>query len=170
MSANPRQPTIGDIRRLRFWTGKGLSQTTVLDLERFAVALSQSGLAKYFRWTHSWLLRNDRHLPDRILPAGDVRRMIRLEQNLRNRALLLLPYGTGLQVSEACGLRWRDINLLADPVQFAFTGKGRRSRTILLPHSVASELIRLGDDCGLTESFCNRGWASPSTAREFSES
>ena len=85
------------------------------------------------------------------MPADDVRRMIRLEQNLRNRVLLLLLYGTGLRVSEACGLRWRDIGLLADPVQLTVTGKGRRTRTIPLPRSVVGELMRLYDDRGATE-------------------
>ena len=163
-----------DIRRLRSWTGKGLAQTTALDLERFAVALSESGLASIsvgrtlaavrslFRFAARIgycanvaagidLPRNDSTLSDRIMPAGDVRRMIRLEQHLRNRVLLLLLYGTGLRVSEACGLRWRDIDLEADPVQITVTGKGRQTRTISLPYAVGYELPRLCNGCGPEE-------------------
>ena len=102
-----------DIRRLRSWTGKRLSQTAVLDLERFAVALSESGLASIsvgrtlaavrslFRFAARVgyctnvaagidLPRNDIHLADRILSADDVRRLIQMAPNLRNRVLLLL--------------------------------------------------------------------------------
>ena len=93
-----------DIRPLRTWTGKGMGQTSGLDLESFAAALSESGLASIsvgrtlaavrslFRFAARVghcsntaagidLPRNERQLSDRILAAEDVRRMIRLERN-----------------------------------------------------------------------------------------
>jgi integrase/recombinase XerD len=149
-----------DIRRLLSWTGKGLAQTTALELERFAVALSESGLASIsvgrtlaavrslFRFAARVgyctnaaagidLPRSNNHLSDRILPAKDVQRMIRLEPDLRNRVLMLLLYGTGLRVSEACGLRWREIRVHLESVQLTVTGKGRRTRTIPLSNAMA---------------------------------
>lgn len=47
-------------------------------------------------------------LAERILSEADVMRMIVLETNPRNRALLTVLYGAGLRISEACDLRWRD--------------------------------------------------------------
>jgi integrase/recombinase XerD len=163
-----------DIRRLRSWTGKTLSETTVLDLERFAVALSESGLASIsvgrtlaavrslFRFAArvgycanvaagTDLPRNDSPLSARILSAEDIRRMIQLEPNLRNRVLMLLLYGTGLRVSEACGLCMRDIQMHLDSAQLTVTGKGRRIRTISLPPEVGDELLKLCNGTGSEE-------------------
>ena len=49
-------------------------------------------------------------LAERILPEAGTLRLIALEANPRNRALLTLLYGGGLRIAEACGLRWRDLS------------------------------------------------------------
>ena len=48
-------------------------------------------------------------LAERILAETDVLRMLALEVEPRNRALLTLLYGAGLRISEPCGLKWRDL-------------------------------------------------------------
>jgi integrase/recombinase XerC/integrase/recombinase XerD len=55
----------------------------------------------------------------RALPAGP------------QRVLILLLYGGGLRVSEACGLRWRD--LVTDSHALRVHGKGGRTRIVALP-------------------------------------
>ena len=47
-----------------------------------------------------------RTLAERILPEGDVHRLLALEPHPRNRALLTLLYVAGLRVSELCALQW----------------------------------------------------------------
>jgi site-specific recombinase XerD len=89
------------------------------------------------------LPRKDDSLADRIVPADSIRRMIQLEPEPRNRALLALIYGTGLRVSEACGLRWRDLQGRVDGGQLTVRGKGRRTRAVLLSRGIWSELVEL---------------------------
>src|SRR5215204_1982979 len=48
-------------------------------------------------------------LAERILDEAAVHRMLALEPNARNRALLILLYGGGLRIAELTGLRWRDL-------------------------------------------------------------
>ena len=55
------------------------------------------------------LPRTEPALSERIIPQEDVRRMIALEPEGRNRVLLAVLYAAGLRVSEACGLRWRNL-------------------------------------------------------------
>jgi integrase/recombinase XerD len=71
-------------------------------------------------------------LAERILNEPDVLRMIALEPKLRNRVLLTLLYGAGLRISEACGLRWRDLAGRDRAAQATVFGKGGKTRVILL--------------------------------------
>lgn len=49
-------------------------------------------------------------LAERILDMDAVLHMLALERNVRNKALLRLLYLGGLRISEACGLRVRDLS------------------------------------------------------------
>jgi integrase/recombinase XerD len=71
-------------------------------------------------------------LAERILNEPDVLRMIALEPKLRNRVLLTLLYGAGLRISEACGLRWRDLSERDKAGQATVFGKGGKTRVVLL--------------------------------------
>jgi integrase/recombinase XerD len=51
-------------------------------------------------------------LAERTLSEADVHRLLALEPNARNRALLRLAYAGGLRVPELVALRWRDLQAL----------------------------------------------------------
>jgi len=87
-------------------------------------------------------------LAERIIPEASVHRLIALEPSQRNRTLLLLLYAAGLRISEACALRWRDLQARDDAGQLTVFGKGGKTRVIPLPQSVWGELqaVRLKDD------------------------
>ena len=51
-------------------------------------------------------------------------------KGLRDRALLALLYGSGLRVSEACGLRLGDLSLAMDPAILRVLGKGGKERLV----------------------------------------
>ena len=80
---------------------------------------------------------------ERILTQMQVQRLIALETSDRNRAILLLLYGGGLRVSELCQLKWRDLQERGDKGQATVFGKGGKTRFVLLPSSVWSELKTL---------------------------
>ena len=71
-------------------------------------------------------------LAERIMEESDTMRMIALETNARNHALLTIIYGAGLRISEACALRWRDLVARGDAGQATIFGKGGKTRAILL--------------------------------------
>jgi integrase len=83
-------------------------------------------------------------LAERILEENDVIRLIALEPDPRNHALLRLGYIAGLRISEICGLRWRDATRrAAGGGQIAVFGKGGKTRVIVLPASIWRELVEL---------------------------
>ena len=82
-------------------------------------------------------------LAERILSEPEVNRIIALEPNRRNRGLLLVLYGSGIRVSELCAMKWQNVQHRDDGCQITVTGKGGRTRTILLPDSVASAIFSL---------------------------
>ncbi|GAB6842140.1 integrase/recombinase XerD [Methylorubrum rhodinum] len=71
-------------------------------------------------------------LAERILAEPDAMRMIALEPDRRNRALLTVLYGAGLRISEGVGLRWRDLTARDSAGQATVYGKGGKTRTVLL--------------------------------------
>src|SRR5712692_5118055 len=72
----------------------------------------------------------------RILSEATVLKMIVLEQDPRNHAILHTLYAAGLRVSELCNLRWRHIIRRDDGVQLdIMSGKGDKQRHILLGES-----------------------------------
>ena len=85
-------------------------------------------------------------LAERILPEADVHRILSLESNPRNHAILLLLYASGIRVSELCGLCWRDIQPNGDGAQVTVFGKGGKTRAVQVPASVAKALADLRAD------------------------
>jgi integrase/recombinase XerD len=87
-------------------------------------------------------------LGERILEEAAVHRLLALEPNRRNHALLRLLYLGGLRISEACGLRWRDLAARGDAGQVTVFGKGGRTRVVLLGPGVWRELVELRGAAG----------------------
>lgn len=80
--------------------------------------------------------KHPNRLAERILPESPIQRMIALEPNARNRALIRLAYASGGRVSEICALTTRDVQLRTDPrsgreaAQITVFGKGGKTRAI----------------------------------------
>jgi integrase/recombinase XerD len=87
-------------------------------------------------------------LAERILSEEQVVRMIALERNPRNHALLRLLYLAALRVSEACALRWAGCKARRGAGQITVIGKRAKVRSILLPASMYRELVVLRGDAG----------------------
>jgi integrase/recombinase XerD len=87
-------------------------------------------------------------LAERILPEESVLRMLALETNKRNHALLRTLYASGLRVSEACALRWRDLTPAGDSGIISVLGKGEKERAVRLLAGVRAELQALRGDAG----------------------
>jgi integrase/recombinase XerD len=157
-----------EIERFRRGAGKPLPALTLSELQIFADSLGHlaptsryralSAIKSLLGFGHQLgylpfdvgralrlpAVRN--RLAERILPEADVHRILSLESNHRNRALLLLLYASGGRVSEVCNLRWRDVQANGDGAQITVFGKGGKTRSIQLPTSVAALLSALRGD------------------------
>lgn len=87
-------------------------------------------------------------LAERILTEENTLRMLALETDKRNHALLRLLYGAGIRVSELCSLKWRDSQAHGDAGQVTVFGKGGKTRSILLSPATWRELVDLRGDGG----------------------
>jgi integrase/recombinase XerD len=85
-------------------------------------------------------------LAERILSEAEVLRIISLEPNPRNRAILLTLYAGGFRVSEICSLKWRHLQERDSTGQITVFGKGGKTRTVLMPRSVWDALQFLQRD------------------------
>lgn len=147
-----------DIERFRAWAGKPLRQIVLAGLQQFSDSLGELAPASRYRTLSAIksllafghrigylpfdvgralrlpAVRN--RLAERILPEAELHRMLSLEPNLRNRAILTLLYASGVRVSELCGLSWRDVQPNGDGGQITVLGKGAITRSIQVPASV----------------------------------
>ena len=87
-------------------------------------------------------------LSERILPEGDIRRIMDSATNLRDSVLLRLFYASGARVSELAGVYWGALmdRGLQDgrPVgQITLLGKGNKTRTIRLSPDTWAVLMQL---------------------------
>jgi len=99
-------------------------------------------------------------LAERIVPRETVLAVLAGEKRPRNRALLGLLYVGGLRVSEACSLRWRDVQVRDGGAQVTVYGKGAKTRVVLLPAALASELAALRGDAD-ADAFVLAGRSGP---------
>lgn len=178
-SPHTQRAYASDVARLLSKTGKPLASITLADLQSFADSVAELSPASrnrplsavksllafahrigYLPFDVGGALRLPAvrgRLAERILSEAGVHRMLSLESNERNRALLTLLYASGVRVSELCGLLWRDIQANGDSAQITVFGKGGKTRAIRLPVSVWELLTRLrGDADGVQPVFRSR--------------
>lgn len=106
-------------------------------------------------------------LAERIIEESSLLRMIDLEPNPRNAAMIALMYGAALRVSELVAVRWRDVQSRSrGEGQVTVFGKGGKTRTVLLSAKTFSRLSRLrggaGDDSFVFASRKGGGRLNPS--------
>lgn len=106
-------------------------------------------------------------LPERILPEGEVYRLLHEAEgeDARNYAMLLLAYAGGLRVAELVGLRWRDLQPRGDAGQLTVQGKGDVTRFVLLPTIAWRTLQALGRGGGDDPVFRSRAGGHLSTVQ-----
>jgi len=162
-----------DLRRFRGQVAKPLAAVSLSDLQDFADSLSAlKGSSRYrvLSAVKSLLAFGHRtgylafdvgrvlklpsvrdNLAQRILREADVHRMLSLEPNERNSALLTLFYASGARVGEICSLAWRDLQPTAQGGQITVLGKGSKTRSIQLPPAVWKQLLKLRGNAAAEE-------------------
>jgi site-specific recombinase XerD len=113
-------------------------------------------------------LRPDRdQLAQRILGEPEIARLIEAAPEGRDRVLLKLLYFSGVRVSEACGLRWRDAAARSEGGQITVFGKGGKTRAVLLKAGVWEMLQLLRGAAGPDEPiFASRRGRGPLDASQ----
>ncbi len=94
------------------------------------------------------LPRPEERRAERILSEAQVQRMLALESDPRNHAILMLLYGGALRVSELCGIRRRNLQAHGEAGQVTVYGKRSKTRSVPLLPSVWREVMALCDGFG----------------------
>jgi integrase/recombinase XerD len=91
-------------------------------------------------------------ISQRILTEATVLKIIVLEQDTRNHAILHVLYAAGLRVSELCNLRWRHVIRRSNGVQLdIMSGKGDKQRHVLLPEGSWNLLSAIREEAADTD-------------------
>lgn len=95
-------------------------------------------------------VKND--LAERIVSQEQIMQMIALEDNPRNQLIIKLLYATGIRNEELRKLKWRDVQRRSDEVtQITVYGKGSKTRSIIVPKSLANALWKFRGDATLDD-------------------
>ena len=80
-------------------------------------------------------------LAERILSYEEVKSIIEGEHHPRNKLLLTTLFICGIRVSELCSLCWRDLKERNEGGQMTVYGKGKKTRTVLIPEPLWTALM-----------------------------
>ncbi len=89
------------------------------------------------------LEKQENTLAERIMSERSVERILANETNTRNYCILSLLYYAGLRAQEICNLQWRHLQERDDAGQLEITGKGKKTRYILLERETWQEVQSL---------------------------
>ena len=86
----------------------------------------------------------------RIPEKDSIFHIINKCENQRNRALIKFLYFTGFRVSEVASIKWSDLDIRPAGVKVTVMGKGRKTRSVMIPLKVHEEIVSLssGDKQG----------------------
>jgi integrase/recombinase XerD len=155
----------GDIKALFDFTAKPLQALTLLDLQNFAESLQgqkpatiarklsavkslltfcyKSGYTSVNVGAALRLPKIQERLAERIMSESQVQRLLALEPDKRNHALLRVMYNAGLRVSEVIALTWNDVQDNPNGGQVRVFGKGGKERYSLISQETYEELLEL---------------------------
>jgi integrase/recombinase XerD len=131
------------LERLRRTWAPATVAATVAAVRSCWRALVAAGLADSSPWSEVRPPRVKDRTGERILSADELRRMWQAARTQSEREWLRFLVGTGLRVSEACGVRWRDVRVDdRGRVLATIQGKGGKTRTIRIPSPTYDYLRR----------------------------
>lgn len=85
-------------------------------------------------------------LQQKILPEGDIKKLIGAAKSERDRLLLKTLYLTGMRVSELCDVQWPHITPYGNDFLLSIHGKGGKNRVVKMPKSLYNELQSIRSD------------------------
>ncbi len=170
--ANTQDGYRREVGKFRTFTSKSLHSIKLVDLQQFADQLGQSlkesSVHRAVNAVKSLLSFGHRlgylkldigralklqgfrdELSERIISETEVLRIISLEPQPRNRAILLTFYAGGFRVSEICAMKWRHLQERDSTGQITTFAKGDKTRSVLMPKSVWESLLALRGEAPL---------------------
>ncbi|AQT70052.1 Tyrosine recombinase XerD [Anaerohalosphaera lusitana] len=154
-----------DVQRFFEFTNKSLREIILKDLQEFADHIDEqdlvdgskrrilSSVKSLFAFAHKLgylpfdvarvlnLPTPKDTLAERILTQKQVRKIIDAENHPRNKLILKTLFFTGIRVSEMCSLCWKDLKERSEGGQVTVYGKGKKTRTLIIPEPLWSELM-----------------------------
>lgn len=158
-----------DVERFFAFSNKALRQVILKDLQNFADHIDQqdltdgskrrvlSSIKSLISFAHKLgylpydvsrpliLPTPKETLAERILSAEEVKSIIHAENHPRNNLILKVLFISGVRVSELCSLCWKDLLDRSDGGQMTIYGKGSKTRTVLIPEPLWTELMLFRD-------------------------
>jgi integrase/recombinase XerD len=157
LPAGIRKATVEDVREALAKITEGLSDATAQQyVLRVKSLLSYGHKLGYMPFNAGVTIKvkpdqSRGQLAKRIMPEVDVKMLIRAARSPRDRVMLEALYAGGLRISELVGLSWADVIEREKGVRLSVTGKGGKTRQVLLPQLVSASLVALRGDASAND-------------------
>lgn len=141
-----RSVTVGDVQAFAAANEKQASATQARKLSAVKSLLSFAHRVGFVTFNVGAVVKLPsikNTLAERITDEASVQKLLALNSDGRNGAILKLIYGAGLRISEACSLTWRDLSAREDAGQVTVYGKGGKTRVIIVSATVWAALMAL---------------------------
>lgn len=141
-----RSVTVGDVQAFAAANEKQASATQARKLSAVKSLLSFAHRVGFVTFNVGAVVKLPsikNTLAERITDEASVQKLLALNSDGRNGAILKLIYGAGLRISEACNLTWRDLSAREDAGQVTVYGKGGKTRVIIVSATVWAALMAL---------------------------
>lgn len=92
----------------------------------------------------------------RIPDQNSIFHLINKIESPRNRVLVKFLYYTGFRVSELVSVCWKDISLRKQGAKITVMGKGRKTRSVMIPTDLYSELKEIAPGRAEDPIFCSQ--------------
>ena len=93
--------------------------------------------------------RQDKRLPI-VMAKSEIKKMIKMEKNLKHSLLLMMVYSSGLRVSEVVSLKRHDVDIVRKSI-VVIAGKGRKDRYTITSEMVMSTLKEYCEKYNITD-------------------
>lgn len=82
-------------------------------------------------------------LADKLINHNDIKLMVSHAYSNRDKLIIKMLYSLGLRISELINIKWCDFFNDGDFINLTVTGKGNKSRTLLITNSLYNQLLKL---------------------------
>jgi integrase/recombinase XerD len=157
---------IHDLARSLYHLKPSSRNRTIAAIKSALSYAQKAGIIKYNPGAVVELEKQRNQLAQRIMSERSIDRILAMEEDPRNYAILALLYYAGLRAHEVCNLKWGNLQERNNTGQLEIFGKGEKTRFILLDPETWVEVQKLRESDDTPDDYVFQSRQTTTRTRE----